>query len=72
MFGSPKVGTPLMLAVPDIALDLPLKILIAEKPDGATTVAFNSVPCLQARYGLSPEAAASFAALEHIAAAVAH
>ena len=30
IFGSPKAGTPLMLAAPSIAIDLPLKILISE------------------------------------------
>jgi uncharacterized protein (DUF302 family) len=39
IFGNPKAGTPLMIAAPDSALDLPLKILIAEEPSGNTRVA---------------------------------
>jgi uncharacterized protein (DUF302 family) len=34
IFGSPKAGTPLMLAAPSVAIDLPLKILVAEDSDG--------------------------------------
>jgi len=30
IFGNPKGGTPLMLAAPSVAIDLPLKILVAE------------------------------------------
>jgi uncharacterized protein (DUF302 family) len=43
IFGNPKAGTPLMLAAPDSALDLPLKILIAEEPSAGTRVSYNSV-----------------------------
>ena len=34
IFGNPKAGTPLMLASPGIAIDLPLKILVAEDANG--------------------------------------
>src|ERR1700683_5708034 len=42
IFGNPKGGTPLMLASPSIALDLPLKILVAQDKDGAVNVWYNS------------------------------
>ena len=71
IFGNPKAGTPLMIAEPDSALDLPLKILIAEKPTGSTRVSYNSLAYLQGRYGFSPELVGNVAAIEQIAAAVA-
>ena len=70
LFGNPKAGTPVMLAVPDSALDLPLKILIAEEPDGKTLVSYNSTAYLQDRYDLTPDLAARIAAIEQIAAAI--
>ncbi|HEX4426743.1 MAG TPA: DUF302 domain-containing protein, partial [Terriglobales bacterium] len=42
IFGSPKGGTPLMLAAPSIAIDLPLKILIWEDGQGKVWVSYNS------------------------------
>lgn len=71
IFGSPKAGTPVMLAAPDSALDLPLKILIAEEISGTTRVSYNSPAYLKARYGLTPEILTNIAAVEKIAAAVA-
>src|ERR1700749_1834579 len=42
IFGSPKAGTPLMLASPSIALDLPLKILVWQDKEGKVWVSYNS------------------------------
>ena len=42
IFGNPRAGTPVMLAEPDSALDLPQKILIAEISDGSTRISYNS------------------------------
>ena len=50
IFGNPKGGTPLMLAAPSVALDLPLKILIAEDSDGKVWVSYNSPKYLQERH----------------------
>jgi uncharacterized protein (DUF302 family) len=72
LFGNPRAGTPVMLAEPDSALDLPLKILIAEGPDGSTTISYNSPAYLQARYGIDPDVAKPLAAVEQIADAIAH
>src|SRR5229473_5631013 len=55
MFGSPKAGTPLMLAAPSIAIDLPLKILISEDREGKVWVSHNSLTYLQQRHGLPQE-----------------
>src|SRR5215469_14531408 len=42
IFGSPKAGTPLMLAAPSIAIDLPLKILVWEDIEGNVWISYNS------------------------------
>jgi uncharacterized protein (DUF302 family)/uncharacterized membrane protein YidH (DUF202 family) len=52
IFGSPKAGTPVMLAAPSIALDLPLKILVSEDAQGKTWVSYNSAEYLQRRHGV--------------------
>jgi uncharacterized protein (DUF302 family) len=52
IFGSPKAGTPLMQAAPSAALDLPLKILVAEDPSGKVWVSYNSPAYLQERHHL--------------------
>ncbi|MFT4112680.1 DUF302 domain-containing protein [Silvibacterium sp.] len=72
IFGNPKAGTPVMLAAPDSALDLPLKILIAENADGTTRIVYNSVAYLRDRYGLTPEVVANLAVIDQLAAAIAH
>ncbi len=55
IFGSPTAGTPVMLAAPSIALDLPLKILIAEDEHGKVWISYNSAEYLQERHGVPPE-----------------
>ena len=50
IFGNPKGGTPLMLASPSAAIDLPLKILVAEAPDGRVTISYNAPEYLQQRH----------------------
>jgi uncharacterized protein (DUF302 family) len=52
IFGSPKGGTPLMLAAPSIAIDLPLKILIWEDAHGKVWLSYNSPEFLIKRHGL--------------------
>jgi uncharacterized protein (DUF302 family)/uncharacterized membrane protein YidH (DUF202 family) len=71
MFGSPKAGTPLMLAAPSIAIDLPLKILISEDREGKVSVSYNSPTYLQQRHGLPQELLQNIAVVETLAAAVA-
>lgn len=55
IFGSPKAGTPLMQAAPSIAIDLPLKILVAQDKAGKVWISYNSPEYLAERHGL-PEA----------------
>ena len=52
IFGSPKAGTPLMLAAPSAAIDLPLKILVAEDAQGKVWISYNSPEYLKERHGL--------------------
>jgi uncharacterized protein (DUF302 family) len=52
IFGNPKAGTPLMVAVPSIAIDLPMKILISEDADGRVWISYNAPAYIQARHGL--------------------
>jgi uncharacterized protein (DUF302 family) len=52
IFGNPKAGTPLMLAAPGVALDLPLKILVAQDSAGKVWVSYNSPVYLQQRHRL--------------------
>jgi Domain of unknown function DUF302 len=42
IFGNPKAGTPLVLAAPSAALDLPLKIIVAEDAEGRVSLSYNS------------------------------
>jgi uncharacterized protein (DUF302 family) len=52
IFGSPKAGTPLMLAAPSIAIDLPLKLLVWQDTQGKVWISYNSPEYLQQRHGL--------------------
>jgi uncharacterized protein (DUF302 family) len=55
IFGSPAAGTPVMLASPFAALDLPLKVLVSEEADGKTSVSYASPTALAAKYDLTDE-----------------
>jgi uncharacterized protein (DUF302 family) len=55
IFGSPKAGTPLMLAAPSIAIDLPLKILVWEDADGKVWVSYNAPDYLRERHNVPDE-----------------
>ena len=52
IFGNPKAGTPLMLASPSVAIDLPLKILVREDGQGRVWLSYNSPAYLQDRHGV--------------------
>jgi len=67
IFGSPKAGTPLMLAAPSIAIDLPLKILIWEDGQGKVWVSYNSPKYLQERHGFPEELLQNIAGIETLA-----
>jgi len=67
IFGSPKAGTPLMLAAPSVAIDFPLKILIWEDAQGKVWVSYNSPSYLQQRHGIPPELMQNIAVNEALA-----
>jgi uncharacterized protein (DUF302 family) len=68
IFGNPKGGTPVMLAAPSIAIDLPLKILVWEDTKGKAWVSCNSTAYLQERHGVPPELLPNIAVVETLAA----
>ena len=68
IFGNPKAGTPLMLAAPSSAIDLPLKILVWEEGEGKVWISYNSPQYLQGRHGLPQELLANIAVVEALAA----
>jgi uncharacterized protein (DUF302 family)/uncharacterized membrane protein YidH (DUF202 family) len=67
IFGSPKAGTPLMLAAPSIAIDLPLKILVWEDPVGKVWLSYNSSEYLAQRHGLPQDLMPNIAVVEALA-----
>ena len=73
IFGNPKAGTPLMVAAPGMAIDLPMKLLIAEDADGKVWISYNAPSYISARHGLSQELALAYSGLgvEALAAKVA-
>jgi uncharacterized protein (DUF302 family) len=63
IYGNPRGGTPLMLAVPAIALDLPLRVLVREDADGQTIVSYHPAAAMKS-IGLTDEQLAGFLRLE--------
>lgn len=55
IFGNPKGGTPSMVAAPSLAIDLPLKALVAADADGKISVTYNDPEYLQKRHGVPAE-----------------
>jgi uncharacterized protein (DUF302 family) len=71
VFGSPKAGTPLMLASPSVAIDLPMKILVWDDGHGKVWVSYNSPAYLQERHGIPDDILQNIAAVESVAIAAA-
>jgi uncharacterized protein (DUF302 family) len=61
IFGNPRSGTPLMVAHPTIAIDLPMKVLAWQDAAGRTWIGFNSADYMKKRHDLSDEQAKSLA-----------
>ncbi len=70
IFGNAKSGTPLMVASPSLALDLPLKALVSEDEEGTVWVSYNSPGYLQQRHDVPEELMRNIAGIEAIAAEV--
>ena len=72
IFGNPKAGTPLMLAAPRSAIDLPLKILVwedvRENATGKVWISYNTPAYLAKRHGLPPALISNIAVIEGLAA----
>jgi uncharacterized protein (DUF302 family) len=68
IFGNPKGGTPLMLAAPSVAIDLPLKILIWQDREGKVWLSYNSPEYLQERHDLPQDLLQSIAVVGALAA----
>jgi len=52
IFGSPSAGTPLMVAAPSLAIDLPLKALVAEDTTGKVSITYNDPEYLKERHSV--------------------
>jgi uncharacterized protein (DUF302 family) len=71
IFGSPRAGTPLMLASPTVAIDLPLKILVAQDETGAVWISYNNPAYLQTRHGIPAELIKNIGVIETLAKQIA-
>jgi uncharacterized protein (DUF302 family) len=71
ILGSPVGGTPLMVAVPGVALDLPLKVLAWADASDRCWVSFNTPEYLQQRHGFPAALIANIAGLEKLVQAAA-
>ena len=68
IFGSPKAGTPVMLAAPSIAIDLPLKILIWQDDQQQVWLSYNAPEYLQQRHALPADLVKNIAVVSALAA----
>ena len=68
IFGNPKAGTPLMIACPSIAIDLPLKVLVSQDAAGKVWISYNAPAYLQTRHGLPPDLVQNITIVEALAA----
>ena len=71
IFGNPKGGTPVMVAAPSSAIDLPLKILIWQDAAGKVWVSYNSPVYLQERHSIPPDLLQNIAVVEVLATKIA-
>lgn len=66
IFGSPNAGTPVMVASPLAALDLPLKVLVWADPNGAVFVSYNAPTYLAERHHLTDDLSGLLKGIEPI------
>lgn len=67
IFGVAAAGTPLMVASPTLAIDLPLKILVWQDENGFVWVSYNTPEYLQERHGFPNDLLHNIAAVKVIA-----
>jgi len=70
IFGSPKGGTPLMIASPTVAIDLPLKVLVWQDAQGSVWVSYNAPSYLQQRHAIPAELIKNIAVVETLVAQI--
>ncbi len=68
IFGNAKAGTPIMLASPSAAIDLPLKALVWQDKDGKVWLSYNSPAYLNQRHGIPDNLLPNIAGIEAICA----
>jgi len=71
IFGNPKAGTPLMVAAPTVAIDLPLKVLVSEDESGKVWVSYNSTRYLRDRHCIPDELVKNISSIESITESIA-
>jgi len=72
IFGNPKGGTPLMVASPLLALDLPLKILVWQSSDGRVWVSYTDASYIATRYAIPQELVGNLAGINGLVESVLH
>jgi uncharacterized protein (DUF302 family) len=71
IFGNPKAGTPVIVAAPTSALDLPLKVLISQDSDGKTWLSYNTPEYLAQRHSIPPQLRQNIAGIRALVQAAA-
>jgi uncharacterized protein (DUF302 family) len=66
VYGHAKGGTPIMLAAPEAAPDLPLRVLVRQRADGQTVIAFHPIAALLQRSGVPGPLAARLEPAQHL------
>ena len=66
IFGNPKGGTPLMIASPLLALDLPLKVLVWQSEEKRVWVSSTRVTYLRDRYAIPQELVGNLAVVNAV------
>ena len=64
VFGSPRAGTPLMVASPLLALDLPLKVLVWREHDGGVLVSYNATSYVARRHDIPEDLVGNIAGID--------
>jgi uncharacterized protein (DUF302 family) len=72
IFGNPKGGTPLMIASPLLALDLPLKVLVWQSSDGSVRASYDSTAYLAGRYSIPQELTGNIAGIDGVVDSALH
>jgi uncharacterized protein (DUF302 family) len=66
IYGNPRRGTPIMLEFPNSALDLPLRALLREDPQGKTVLVYEPIATLLWRSGVPASIARALEAAQNV------